>query len=469
LLIGRGQTHVSKGGHVMKRSGFIPVVLILLSLSALAASAEGVAVTVYSSDLALVKDVRTISIDKGLNDVRFPNVAEMIDPTSVHFKVIDGPAAVVWEQNYRFDLASSSKILEKYLEKDIDAVTEDADLFSGRLVSFDDAAVVLDEGRGAGPIVTLNREKLTYVRFPSLPAGLISRPTLVWKIGAEKGGDRTVEVTYMTSSVNWHAEYVGVAGADDKTLDLAAWVSIDNRSGATYENAKLDLVAGEVHRAAPAYREKADMMRTETMAGMAAPEFAQEALFEYYLYKLDTPATIADREIKQLSFFPSTKVAVEKVLEFDSTLSENVRVLMEFPNSEQAGLGRPLPAGKVRMYKEDSQGDLQFIGEDAINHTPKDEDVKLTLGDAFDVKTERKMLDTRKITNRVHEEDYEISVRNHKKEDVVVRVVEHPYGFWSITKSSYEYEKKEASRVEFLIPAKTDGESVLTYTIRYEY
>lgn len=442
-------------------------VLALLACGALAAFADGVAITVYNSDLALVKDVRTISLDKGVNEVRFPNVAQMMDPTSVHFKVIEGPEAAVWEQNYRFDLASSSKILEKYLEKDVDAVTEDADLFTGRLVSFDDGAIVLDEGRGAGPIVTLNREKLTYVRFPSLPSGLISRPTLVWKIGAEKAGDRSVEVTYMTSSVNWHAEYVGVAGADDKTLDLAAWVSIDNRSGATYENAKLDLVAGEVHRAVPQYRGKADMMPSEQ--AMAAPEFAQEALFEYYLYKLDTPSTIADREIKQLSFFPSTKVAVDKVLEFDYQLSADVRVLMEFPNSEAAGLGRPLPAGKVRMYKEDSQGDLQFIGEDAIDHTPKDEDVKLTLGSAFDVKAERTVLDTRKITNRVHEEDYQISIRNHKKEDVVVRVVEHPYGFWSITKSSHEFDKKEANRVEFSIPVKADEESVLTYTIRYEY
>jgi len=437
---------------------------------ALGADQEGVSITVYNRDLALVKDVRLMDIDKGVREVKFDNVAARIDPTSVHFKVLEGRPAYVWEQNYRFDLASSSKILEKYLETEIDVIGEDADLFTGRLVSFDGSSIVLDQGRGAGPVLTLNRDKVSYIRFPTLPSGLISKPSLVWKLGADEGGDRLVEVTYMTSSINWHAEYVGVIDAADENIDLAAWVSIDNRSGATYEDAQLDLVAGDVHQVHDRrFEQEVAYGEGVALAKTAAPSFQEESLFEYHLYKLDTPATVADREIKQLTFFPSTDVEVEKVLEFDHRMGTDVRVLLEFENSEEGGLGLPLPAGKVRMYKEDSVGALQFIGEDRIDHTAKDEEVSLYLGNAFDVAAEWKTMDQRKITNRIREEDYEVSLRNHKDEDVVIRLVEHPYGYWDVTETTHEFEKTEASRIEFAVPVKRDGEAVVRYTIRYEY
>lgn len=453
----------------MRTTGLV-MLAIFLAASAFAAE-PGVSITVYNTDMALVKDVRLLDIKTGVGELRFTDVAQRIDPTSVHFKILEGADASVWEQNYRFDLASSSKILEKYLEMEIDVIGEDADLFTGKLVSVDGGSIVLDQGRGAGPVITLNRDKISYIRFPKLPSGLISRPTLVWKIGAESSGERLVEVTYMTSAINWHAEYVGVIDEKDEQIDLAAWVSIDNRSGASYENAQLDLVAGDVHRVADRaqgrFADEGEIMIKTTRS--AAPEFAQEALFEYYLYKLDTPATVADREIKQLTFFPSTTVSVEKVFEFDPYMGTDVRVLLEFVNSEDAGLGRPLPAGKVRMYKEDSAKDLQFIGEDRIDHTPKDEDVALFLGNAFDVKVDRKTLATRKITDRVREEDYEVSLRNHKEEDVVVRVVDHPRGYWTVTTTTHDFEKVEAQRIEFNIPVAVDEEVVVRYTVRYEY
>lgn len=447
------------------------VVLVALAVAASSLANEpGVAITIYNRDLALVKDTREIDIKSGVHELRFDDVAARIDPTSVHFEVLEGRPAHVWEQNYRFDLASASKILEKYLETEIDVIGEDGDVFTGRLVSFDGSSIVLDQGRGTGPVITLNREKVSYIRFPTLPSGLISKPTLVWKLGAEDGGDRLIEVTYMTSSINWHAEYVGVIDAADKAIDLAAWVSIDNRSGATYEDAQLDLVAGDVHRA---QEPRSDMARGtevqyEAMA-KSAPSFQEESLFEYYLYKLDTPATVADREIKQLTFFPSTDVDVVKVFEFDHGRTGDVRVLLEFENSEEAGLGVPLPAGKVRMYKEDSAGALQFIGEDRIDHTPKDEELSLYMGNAFDLAAERKTMDSRRITDRVREEDYEVSLRNHKDENVVIRVVDHLYADWTVLKTTHEFEKKDAYTIEFSIPVERDGETVVKYTVRYEY
>jgi hypothetical protein len=447
------------------------VALAVLGAPVAAGAADpGVAITIYNKDLALVKDVRVMEIESGVRELRFDDVAARIDPTSVHFKVLEGHPASVWEQNYRFDLASSSKILEKYLETEIDVIGEDADLFTGRLVSFDGSSIVLDQGRGAGPVLTLNREKVSYIRFPSLPSGLISKPTLVWKLGADESGDRLVEVTYMTSSINWHAEYVGVIDAGDENIDLAAWVSIDNRSGASYENAQLDLVAGDVNRAEERLRTQPGVvMADEAVMAKGAPSFQEESLFEYHLYKLDTPATVADREIKQLTFFPSTQAAVEKVLEFDPRRSGDVRVLVEFENSEESGLGMPLPAGKVRMYKEDSVGALQFIGEDRIDHTPKDEEVSLYMGNAFDVAAERKTMDSRRITDRIREEDYEVSLRNHKDEDVVIRLVDHFYADWTVTATTHEFEKKDANRVEFSVPVERDGETVVRYTVRYRY
>ncbi len=447
------------------------MMLLFIALAPLVqAEQESISITVYNTDLALVKDLRRIDLDSGVSEVRFSDVAQRIDPTSVHFRVLEGADASVWEQNYRFDLASSSKILEKYLEKNIDVVTEDADLFTGTLVSVDGSMIVLDQGRGRGPIITLNRDKLAYIRFPSLPKGLISKPSLVWRIGSDESGERLVEVTYLTSSINWHAEYVGVVSEKDDEIDLAAWVSIDNRSGTAYTDAKLDLVAGDVHRAPVQDMDRAYKgARAMAVEGMAAPEFHEEQLFEYHLYKLDARATLSDREIKQLTFFPSTGVTVEKILEFDSRQGTDVRVLLEFENSEEMGLGQPLPAGTVRMYKEDSASDLQFIGEDRIDHTATDEDVRLYLGNAFDVVAERKMMDSRKITKRVHEEDYEITLRNHKDEDVVIRVVEHFYGYWTITDTTHEFEKKDAGRINISVPVEAEGETVVKYTVRYEY
>ncbi len=453
----------------MKATAAVMLLLVMLAPAAQAGQEE-IAITVYNKDLALVKDVRRIDLDAGVSEMRFSDVAQRIDPTSVHFRVLEGPDASVWEQNYRFDLASSSKILERYLEKKIDVVTEDADLFSGTLISVDGSMIVLDQGSGSGPVITLNRDKVAYIRFPSLPKGLISKPSLVWRVGAEKSGERLVEVTYLTSSINWHAEYVGVVSDKDDAIDLAAWVSIDNRSGSTYTDAKLDLVAGDINRVpVQSVAMTYDGDRAMMAKGMAtAPEFHEEQLFEYHLYKLDARATLADREIKQLTFFPSTAVAVEKIFEFDSRQGSDVRVLLEFENSEEVGLGQPLPAGTVRMYKEDSIGDLQFIGEDRIDHTARNEDIGLYLGNAFDIAAERKMMDSRKITKRVREEDYEVTIRNHKDESVVVRVVEHLYGYWTILDKTHEFEKKDARRIEFSVPVEADGTAVVKYTVRYE-
>lgn len=291
----------------------------------------------------------------------------------------------------------------------------------------------------------------------------------MWLLDSDVSGKRKAEVSYLTSGINWHSEYVAVVDQKDQNLELAGWVSIDNRSGATYEDAKVKLIAGEVHRV----EEVAPLRMGKGMAmemAAAPPQFEEKAFFEYHLYTLLRPATIKDNEIKQVSLFPSTNVKVKKIYTYDGArYDKNIRVELEFKNAQTEGLGMPLPQGKIRVYKADMDKSLEFVGEDRINHTPKDEKVRVFLGNAFDIVGERKKTDFKQISDDVTEESYQIKLRNHKEEAVEVVVVEHLYSYtdWEIRESTFPYEKKDASTIEFKIPLAKDQEVVLNYTVRY--
>jgi hypothetical protein len=434
-----------------------------------------VAVTIYNQDLGLVKDVRELEFQKGKSIIKFTDVAARIDPTSVHFKPVNPSDRVsILEQNYQYDLVSSAKILQKYVDKEIELFTKSAGpngegkSYKGKLLSYSNDDVTLQESEGAIRIVRLDEIRDLY--FPTLPEGLITKPTLVWLLDSQVSGKRKAKVSYLTSGINWHAEYVAVVDQKDENLELAGWVSIDNRSGATYEDAKVKLIAGEVHRV----REEripprlAKGYAVDMAAG--APQFEEKAFFEYHLYTLLRPATIKDNEIKQVSLFPSTGVKVKKIFTYDGARYEDkVRVELEFKNSESAGLGMPLPQGKIRVYKEDVDKALEFVGEDRINHTPKDEKVRVFLGNAFDIVGERQKTDFKKIRDDITDESYQFKLRNHKEETVEVVVVEHLYTYteWEIREATHEYEKKDADTIEFKISLDKDQEVILNYTVRY--
>ena len=432
------------------------------------AGQKDISITIYNNNLALVKDVRTLNLSKGQVEVNFTDVASQIDPTSVHFKSLTDPEKVtILEQNYEYDLVSSSKILEKYIDKTIRVFTEGDRIFEGTLLSAKEGDLILSDEEGG--IRTLQGKSILHVEYPALPEGLITRPTLIWILQNDRAGDHQTEVSYLTNGVNWHAEYVAVVNPDDTHLELGGWVSIHNTSGATYENAKLKLIAGEVHRVEerkpmPLYRAKADL------AAAAVPQFEEKAFFEYHMYTLRRRASIKDRQIKQMSLFPNAGVEVRKIFTYDGTRDDQkVRVNLEFQNSKASGLGIPLPKGKLRVYKEDEDKSLQFIGEDLIDHTPKDEKVRVYLGNAFDIVGERKVVERERITDRVREEQVEIKLRNHKESDITVVVIEHLYGDWKIIHSSQEYRKKDARTIEFDVPVAKDTESTVTYQVRYSW
>jgi len=425
-----------------------------------------VGLTVYNNDLALVKDVRQLDFKTGVNTLKFTDVAAAIDPTSVSFTLKNNPEAVqILEQNFQYDLVGADKILTKYIDKTIQVITKEDKLFEGTLLSVA-GGLTLREPDGGIRIIA--REGVRDMSFPKLPEGLITRPTLVWLLDSDVSGKHPGEVRYLTKKINWHAEYVATVSAKDDQLNLAGWVSIDNRSGATYENAKLKLIAGDVHMVEKKRRfPRLDLDKSIAMAARAAPSFEEKAFFEYHLYTLTRPATVRDNEIKQLSLFAPADVATRKIYTFDGARDgKKVRVNLEFINSAAAGLGIPLPKGKIRVMKADEDGSLEFVGEDEIDHTPKNEKVRVYLGNAFDIVGERTVKDHRQMTKRITEEDIEVSLRNRKDKGATITVIEHIWGDWEIKNSSIEHRKKDAYTAEFDVPVGADQEVTLTFTIR---
>ncbi|KPJ59550.1 MAG: hypothetical protein AMJ46_10540 [Latescibacteria bacterium DG_63] len=431
--------------------------------------ADKVAVTVYNENIALVKELREMTFPKGESEVAFTGVPARIDPTSVHFVSKTAPDAVaILEQNYEYDLVSATKLLEKYIDNEITVFSEDEKMFEGVLLSYDAQNLVLaPEGKG-GSVTVVSREEVRDIAFPALPTGLITRPTLIWKLACDRAGKHEAEVSYLTEGVNWHAEYVAVSDLEDETLGIAGWVSIDNRSGATYEDAKLKLVAGAVHRVEEK-RVRRFAVEAE-MPAMAAPPVEERAFFEYHLYTLARPTTVKDREVKQVSLFPEARVKTKKVFTYDGArYPKDVRITLEFKNAQAEGLGIPLPKGKVRVYKEDIDKSLEFIGEDLIDHTPEGEEVRIYVGNAFDIVGERSRQSVRQITKTLREESFEIKLRNHKDEPIEITVVEHIWGQWEIMDSSHDYAKKDANTIEFTVKVPEDEEVVVTYTVRIGY
>jgi hypothetical protein len=431
--------------------------------------AGGVAVTVYNEDIALIKELREMTFREGESEVEFTGVPARIDPTSVHFVSKTAPDAVaILEQNYEYDLVSATKLLGKYIDKEITVFSEEEKMFEGTLLSFDAQNLVLaPEGKG-GPVTVVSREEVRDVVFPALPSGLITRPTLVWKLLCDRPGKHEAEVSYLTGGINWHAEYVAVSDANDQSLGIAGWVSVDNRSGATYEEAKLKLVAGAIHRIQEK-RVTRMAVEGELYAAAMAP-VEERAFFEYHLYTLARPTTVKDNEVKQVSLFPEARVKTKKVFTYDGArYPKDVRITLEFENTQAEGLGIALPKGKVRVYKEDVDKSLEFIGEDLIEHTPKGEVVRIYVGNAFDVVGERSKQSVRQITKTLREESYEIKLRNHKGEPIEVTVVEHIWGVWQMVESSHDYVKKDANTIEFKVEVPEDEEVVVTYTVRVGY
>lgn len=433
---------------------------------------KSVAVTVYNQNLGVIKDVRSMDVKPGRSEIRVRDVAQLIDPTSVHINF----SGTVLEQNYQYDLIGMEKILQKYLDKDIQLTGKQGEFIEGKLLSSYNGQIVLQKKDGGLLMIPDISEYRLAVG--TLPEGLITVPTLIWSVDSKNSGAQDVEISYQTGGMNWHAEYVAVLNENDTKLGLNSWVSIDNRSGASYKDAVLKLVAGDVNlvsgdgRGPRMDRDVMMMAKTE-----AVQQFQEKEFFEYHIYNLQRPATLANNETKQISLFEADNINVVKKFLYRSGVygywrgnqpQNKVAVVVEFENKENNNLGVPMPKGKVRLYKSDGKA-LEFVGEDWVDHTPRDEKVKLTIGDAFDIAVEDNQTEDKRISDRVSEQTFEIKLRNRKKEDVTVEVERSLGTNWEILNSSHSYEKKDAFNVIFKVPVKKGEESVLKFKVRYQY
>ena len=445
---------------------------------------------------ALVRVDRDLELARGRSTLKFTDVAALIDPTTVQFRSLTDPTGTkVLEQNFQFDLVSTEKLLSRYVDRKVSAESQQGDgvkVTEGTLLSANDGLVLRGDD---GQIHALRN--WSNLRFGELPGGLITRPTLEWDVLAAKGGAHRARVSYQTGGITWWADYnlIFTEGADANSgfVDVGAWVSLLNQSGASYQDAKLKLIAGDVNRVQPeqkAFRDR--LYEMSAVADAAPPGFEEKAFFEYHLYTLGRPATIQNNSTKQIELFDAaTRVPAKKQLvyygaegygyygglmldrEFGPTSNTKVDVWLTLKNDKASGLGMPLPAGRIRVSQQDkADGSMEFIGEDKIDHTPKDEDVRVKLGTAFDVVGERRQTDfALNSKGRVMEEAFEIKVRNHKDQAVNVLVRENLYRWsqWTLIQQSVPSEKKDARTIEFPVRIAADGEAVVTYRVRYTW
>ncbi|HEY7538951.1 MAG TPA: DUF4139 domain-containing protein [Methylomirabilota bacterium] len=435
-----------------------------------------VMVTIYNGNLGLVKDLRDVRFPSGQSEVQFMDVAALIDPTTVHLKSItDALGLKILEQNYEYDLLTSQKLMEKYVGRKVRLYQSDGTYHDATLLSTN------------GPIFEINGQihmgQYGRLVLPSLPENLVAKPTLVWLLRNQTARPQRVEASYLTGGITWKADYVMVLNAADTLADLTGWVTIDNKSGATYGNAALKLVAGDVNRAPDARRDQRmmEVAAKAVSAAVASHDFASEGFFEYHLYTLDGRTTIKDNQTKQLSLLSASEIPLQKELIYYGAVdyyrtaygvpmsNQKVAVYLEVKNSKENRLGSPLPKGKVRVYKADASGSQQFVGEDWIDHTPKDERVKIKLGNAFDVVGERTQKEFKKLASNLYEVEWEIALRNHKSDAQTVTVIEPVPGDWQVLGSSHTYEKIEAHTLKYRIPVPKEGTTKLTYRIRIRY
>jgi len=435
---------------------------------------QQLAVTVYNVGRALVRDARTVELPAGVVKLEFRDIAALVMPQTV---ALTAPDLAVLEQNYEYDLLSPRTLLAKFLGREVILVREEPRLDGPGTVRQELRATLLSLNEGTvwrvGERIVSNPAYRELI-FDRLPPTLRDRPTLVWLLDVARPGARGVQATYLTQGLTWRADYVLSLDQRGTKGSLTGWVTLTNTSGASYPEARLQLVAGEVHLAPEA--EPHEEGFAEEVVVPRAAAMKEEALGEYHLYTLPRATTILDRQDKQVALLAAQGVAVTQRLVVagypgwywarqQDVQRQSVELRLEIANREANNLGLPLPAGVVRVYQQDSRGSEQFMGEDTIPHTPKDEVVTLTVGNAFDVVAERVQTDFRSFDHTT-ESAFEVRLRNHKKEPVSVEVEENLGGDWEMLAHSHPFTKRSAFVVVFTVPVPGEGQATLSYRVR---
>lgn len=475
----------------MNRRPLVLACLLALSATATAETAstlqdqQAVAVTIYNENLALVKDQRSVRLDSGQSTLAFRDVSAQMRPETALLRSLSSPGKLaVIEQNFDFDLLTPQKLLEKYVGKTVSIIRTNpatgAETNESAQVLAANNGVVLKIG---DRIETGIPGRIVY---SDVPANLRDRPTLAMSLNNGGAPQQDVELSYLTGGLGWKADYVAELNANDDKLDLSGWVTLTNTSGATYRNAKLQLVAGDVNRVQEEIHPMRGMAKMDMVAAPPAPRMAEESLLEYHLYTLDRPTTIAENQTKQVALLAASNIPARKELllqgadyYYGSSYGDlgqklKIGVFVEFDNKESAKLGLPLPKGVIRVYKKDAAGNAQFVGEDRIDHTPKNEKVRLKLGESFDVTADKKQTNFKKLPNpakgnSAFESAYEIVLKNARKEAVTVTVQEPVPGDWKILSESHPHTKATSNTAVWKINVPAEGQVTLTYRALVKY
>lgn len=469
---------------------FISMVVISLNSSNLTAQdtssskeRKDLSITIYNGGMGLVREVRTVNLPKGRTSLKYEDVASSIIPQTVRVKPLLGSKEfTVFEQNYEYDLISNHRLLEKYVGREVTLIqtnnkTGEETTTKAKLIAYNDGRPVYEIGNQ----ISLDHPGRVVVQ--SIPDNLYAKPTLIWDLFSKEAGEKTMDVSYQTAGMNWSADYNLFLSDDETGADIQSWVTLSNSSGVAFLKATLQLVAGKIQllhnqNVRPVGYMAKRQMNEMAMDGQSSPAFAQENLSEYYLYTLDQPTDIGSQQTKQVQLFAEEGLKVEKKYIFENIPMRsdgqkefnNATVRYDLINTKKNRLGRPLPAGTIRILKKDSKGRVQLLGEDNIDHTPIEEWVRVSTGSAFDVVANGRQTSYEKfkITNG-YKASYEVELRNRKKEAITVRLYDYLNGEWKVTDNSHKFEKESQSRIFFDIKLPAGAVEKLTYTVENKY
>jgi len=422
--------------------------------------------SIYNDNLAVVRDRRQFSIKSGISELRFTDVAATTEPTSVRLRPLGKRTIEILSQDFRYDLATADRLLERYLNREIEVIGTNDQIKHGTLLSYDATSIVLRETPGT--VLVMNRDEIRQIALREPAEGLITRPSLVWRIRSNGSGTEPLEVSYLANSISWRADYVATLEPNLKSLDLQGWASIENHSGTAFENTKLDLVAGSIHRAGSPPMPMMDRSIGGTQAKGGFEQFQERSFSEYHVYELPQRVTLGKDVVKQLGLLEAKSVRSTPRYVYDAQRdAQHVVSTVQFANSG-GDLGVPIPQGLVRLYQKDKDNTLRLVGEDQVAHTAVRDTVRLTIGTAFDVTAERRQTDQQQVTPRVMETAVEIKLTNQKAESIDVSVVEHSWGDWTITDSSHKWRKVDANTFEFVVRCPPGKPVTVTYRLQIQ-
>jgi hypothetical protein len=461
--------------------------ILVLTLAPIAAADRKLSLSVYNDNFALIKDVRSMDLQKGVSEFCFTDVAATIEPTSVRFRSMADPDARIVEQNYQFDLVNSSKLLNKYIDKQVEVLTLKGDLVAGKLLRPEADNLIMQTDSG---LRIISAKQIAGVKLADLPEGLLTKPTLMWQMYSPKGGAQEIQLDYLARQITWAMNYNAVLSEDEISLDIEGWITLTNNSGTAFPNANIILIAGKPNRGeTPTYG--VDYFRSLSPLAPTTQrgEETAESFGEYKLYRLPEKTSVNTSEVKQIKLIRARNVAVEKIYLYDGSqvqflpyqiyndpgfgreCNKKVNVLLSLENRADKNLGVSLPPGLARIFKRDKDKSLEFVGEDKVPATTVDERVLLYIGDAFDLVGERTQTDFKRISDRIIEESFKIEVKNHKAEPVTIMVIEKMYrgSDWKIVQNSQNYQKLDSRTIRFDVSLKPDETKTVEYRVRYQW